>query len=115
MSVKTLGFWGQEGINIKQDHAAISEMIRRVLTTRRGERVGNLSYGSDVSKYIFMPEMSLDDLISEVKNSIIRNIPGIRVLNVTLESFENDSVKITVDIQILETGETISTDVNLVS
>ena len=93
-----LGFYdGENGINFQDEDRHIIENVKRVLTTRRGERIGNLSFGSDVSKYIFLNQLSIDDLIDEIVNSIERCEPRVEVIGCNLKSFEEEfetSVKI---------------------
>ncbi len=109
-----LGFYDETGIAFQTSEAAhISENIRRILTTRRGERVGDLSFGSDVSKYIFMPELSIDDLITEIVNSIKRCEPRVEVEECSLTSFENDTVNIDLKVKIISSGTEVSTTVTL--
>jgi phage baseplate assembly protein W len=108
-----LGFYSENGIVFQKEGKHIAENIRRILMTRRGERVGNLSFGSDVSKYIFMPELSIDDLINEIKRAITVNEPRVTVDEVTLQGFENDTVNISLVVTIKESGETMNVSVDL--
>ena len=108
-----LGFYSENGIVFQKEGKHIAENIRRILSTRRGERIGNLAFGSDVSKYIFMPEMSIDDLISEIQRAITVNEPRVIINEITLQSFENDTVNIALDLTIKETGEREKVSVEL--
>ena len=108
-----LGFYAENGIVFQKEGKHIAENIRRILSTRRGERIGNLAFGSDVSKYIFMPEMSIDDLISEIQRAITVNEPRVIINEITLQGFENDTVNIALDLTIKETGEREKVSVEL--
>ena len=77
-----LGFYDENGITFQTEGKHIIENVKRILTTRRGERIGNLSFGSDVSKYLFMPDLTIDDLIAEIVNSIKRCEPRVTVEDV---------------------------------
>lgn len=103
-------FDGESGIHFQDEDKHIIESIKRVISTRRGERIGNLSFGSDVSKYIFMPEMSIDDVINEIVNSLKRCEPRIEVLECTLTSFEHDTAEINLVFRVKKTSKILSTN-----
>lgn len=111
--VRGLGFYSENGIRFQAENKHIMENIKRVLTTRRGERVGNLSFGSDVSKFIFLPEMNIDDLIKEIVRAINTCEPRVNIIECTLKAFENDKVTINLTVQVKSTKEIINTDINL--
>jgi phage baseplate assembly protein W len=102
-----LGFYSENGIPFQKEGKHIAENIKRILSTRRGERIGNLSFGSDVSKYIFMPEMSIDDLISEIQRAIVANEPRVIINEITLQGYKTDTVSIFLNLTIKETGENL--------
>ena len=109
-----MGFYGENGVVFQSESQHIIENVKRILTTRRGERVGNLSFGSDVQKYLFMPQMSIDDLINEISNSIKRCEPRVTVESCTLRSTENfDVVNIDLKLRMVSNGDTIETTVEL--
>lgn len=91
----------------------MKENVVRILSTRRGERLNNLSFGSDISKYIFMPEMQITDLANEVKNSIERNENRCQVVSCSFDPMENEQVNIYVTIKskITDTVSTVSVTV----
>ena len=65
-----LVFYDKNGaVFSKSEAQLIGENIKRILTTRPGERVGEPEFGSHVLDYIFMPQLSIDDLIAEIINS----------------------------------------------
>lgn len=109
-----IGFYSENGLAFQTEGQHIAENIKRILTTRRGERVGDLSFGSDVGKYIFMPELSIDALIEEIVNSIKRCEPRVEVKECSLSTFENfDTVNIDLKVMIKSTGEIVDTTVGI--
>lgn len=109
---KGLGFYNENGI-VFQEGKHIIENVKRILTTRRGERVGNLAFGSDVSKYLFMPQLSIDDLIDEIVNSINRCEPRVDVNKCSVSSTTFDTVNIDLVLTIKDTGEIVETSVEI--
>lgn len=109
-----VGFYKETGLSFQKEGPHIIENIKRILTTRRGERVGNLAFGSDVSKYLFMPEMSIDDLISEIVNSIKRNEPRVEVEECSLIKFVDvDTVDINLKLRLVSDNSEIETTVTI--
>ena len=101
-------FYDKEGIPFsKNENELISENIRRILMTRRGERVNNLAFGSDLKRYIFLPGITANDLISEMKNSITRCEPRVTVESCTLSKSElqEDILNVNLIIRIKSSGE----------
>ena len=109
-----LGFYNENGIAFQTEGKHIIENVKRILTTRRGERIGNLSFGSDVSKYLFMPDLTIDDLITEIVNSIKRCEPRVIVEECSLSSKKDfDTVVIDLKLRLKSSGEEIETSVEL--
>lgn len=109
-----VGFYKETGLSFQKEGPHIIENIKRILTTRRGERVGNLAFGSDVSKYLFMPEMSIDDLISEIVNSIKRNEPRVEVEECSLIKFiDVDTVDINLKLRLVSDNSEIEATVTI--
>lgn len=101
------------GIYFQDEDEHIIENVKRVLTTRPGERIGNIYFGSNVSKYLFMPEMSVDDIIQEIVNSLRRWEPRVRVLECTLTATKWDTVEIDLTIQVIRTEKILNTKIEL--
>ena len=111
-----LGFYNENGIAFQTEGKHIIENVKRILTTRRGERIGNLSFGSDVSKYLFMPDLTIDDLITEIVNSIKRCEPRVIVEECSLSSKKDfDTVVIDLKLRLKSSGEEIETSVENIS
>jgi phage baseplate assembly protein W len=109
-----LGFYDENGITFQTEGKHIIENVKRILTTRRGERIGNLSFGSDVSKYLFMPDLTIDDLIAEIVNSIKRCEPRVTVEECSLYSRKDfDTVVIDLKLRLKSSGEILETSVEL--
>lgn len=106
-TIDRIGFYFQD----EDEH--IIENVKRVLSTRRGERIGNLSFGSDISKLLFLPEIKIDDLIEEIINSLSRCEPRVRVLECTLQGTEWDTVEISLVIQVKRNGKVLKTKLEI--
>src|SRR5574344_1175316 len=86
----------------------IKENVQRILLTERGERVNNLSFGSDVKKYIFMPDMHIQDVCDECRNAIQRNEPRCTVVSCSISSYTNEQLTIDIIVKSKITSENIS-------
>jgi phage baseplate assembly protein W len=85
----------------KNEVQLIAENIKRILLTRKGERINEPSFGSNALDYIFMPQMMVDDLIAEICYSIEQNEPRVTVDSCTLSSAnQNDVIYITLNVTI---------------
>jgi phage baseplate assembly protein W len=108
---KGITFYDQDFLTFSDQSTLLSENIRRILLTRRGERINNPSFGSDIMKYIFMPDMKVTDLVAEIKNSIERCEPRVTVLECTLSSQEDGAVGI--ELKVLEKNTLTVDDVSV--
>ena len=88
------------GLKFQNEKEHIVQNVKRILMTRRGEQVGDLSFGSDLKKYLFMPEMMISDVIAEIKNSVERCDPRIEVLDCEFESFNKMTEELNINIKI---------------
>lgn len=70
----------------KDEKELIKENIKRILTTRKGERVNNPEFGSRLKEFLFMPQMYVDDLMLEIRSSIEQWEPRVKVKTCTLSS-----------------------------
>ena len=97
-----LVFYGENGAAYsKSETHLIGENIKRILTTRPGERVGEPEFGSNVLKYLFMPQLYIEDLIAEIISSIERQEPRVTVNSCTLTSADQqDVVRINLDLTL---------------
>ena len=91
----------------------ILENVKRILLTKRGERVKELEFGSDVRQYLFLPEVSIDDVLTEAKNSIERCEPRVKVLEATLKYSQDEEFRINIVLRKLTDNTVISTELGL--
>ena len=109
MSERGLVLEGYTGINFsKSEDELILENVKRILLTNRGERVMEL----DIRKYLFMPEMRINDVLLEVKNSIERCEPRVKVLEATLKYSKDEEYTIGVVLQ-KQNGQALATEIQV--
>lgn len=97
----------------RSDYQLIAENIKRILTTRKGERVNNPEFGSDCQKFLFMPQLAIDDLIAEIKSSVERWEPRVTVESCTLSRVTQEDV-VEIDLKVrLKSGEELSVGVEV--
>lgn len=112
-------FWDKKGIVFSKDEKElIKENIKRILTTRKGERVNNPAFGSRVKEFLFMPQMYVDDLLLEIKSSIEQWEPRVKVNSCTVSSntlLQQDVVNIKLELLINTPDgvETLETEVEI--
>lgn len=97
----------------KDENQLISENVRRILLTKRGERVNELEFGSDVRSYLFNPEARISDVINEIRNSITRCEPRVLVKSVTLTKQKDDEFTIKVEMKVLSDNSDVTTELNI--
>ena len=92
----------------------IIENVKWILLTRKGERVNDPEFGSNVKLFLFMPQVMVTDLIQEIKYSIEKFEPRVKVLSCTLTSAEqNEVVRIKLDLEIISKEKTEKVDVEV--
>ena len=94
MAVKSLTFYDKEFCNFNESNDVIKENIKRILMTRPGERVNNLTYGSRLQEYLFSSTMLVEDILSEIKNSIERCESRVKITKVELENIDGEKIEI---------------------
>lgn len=108
---KGITYYDQDFLTFSDQSTLLKENIRRILCTRRGERINNPAFGSDIMRYIFMPDMKITDLIAEIKNSIERCDSRISITECSLSSQEDGAVNI--DLKVVEKNTLTSSDVSV--
>jgi phage baseplate assembly protein W len=94
-----LTFYDKKDFNFSNDsNEFIVENVKRVLMTRPGERVNNLSFGSNLRSYLFEPEMLMDDIAHEIVTSLNRWEPRADVKDIKI-SMKNEKVVIKLTIR----------------
>lgn len=103
------------GFKFQKEEDHIIQNVKRILMTRRGEQIGDLSFGSDLKRYLFMPEMLISDVIAEIKNSVERCDPRIEIVDCEFESFDNvtEELKINLTIKNKLKDEIITANLNI--
>lgn len=107
--------FSENGIKFQDEKQHIIQNVKRILMTRRGEQVGNLSFGSDLKRYLYMPEMLISDVVAEIKNSIERCDPRIEVVECEFEGFDKDTEELNISLVINNKlkNETITTNLSV--
>lgn len=76
-----------------EDNQAIKADLLHLILTRKGQRLYNPDFGTDLIKFIFEPEdgMTLNDIKSEVKSTVKRFLPSLQIDEITVvESIESE-------------------------
>ena len=74
-------------------NAAIKADLMHLIITRKGQRLYNPDFGTDLLKYIFEPEdgLTLNLVKDEVNTSVKKYLPNLKINNLTVEqSTESD-------------------------
>jgi phage baseplate assembly protein W len=68
------------------DADAIKSDLMHLLLTRKGERLYNPDFGTNLLKYIFEPNdnMTLEALKDEVSNTVKRYLPNLSIKNISV-------------------------------
>ena len=105
-------FWNYCGFS-KSEHDLILENVKRIILTQKGERVGEPDFGSNVKTFLFMPQVFVSDIINEIKNSIEKFEPRVKVESCTISSTEDEVVKIDLKLNIISTNESENLEVEV--
>ena len=101
-----------EGITFSgSEKQLLTENIKRILSTRKGERLNNPSFGSNLKSFLFAPQVSLDNVLEEIKYSIESNEPRVKVKSCTLSATQDGEV--TVNLGLLIIKENSATNENI--
>jgi phage baseplate assembly protein W len=76
-----------------EDQSAIKADLLHLLLTRKGQRLYNPDFGTDLIKFIFElnDTITLDELRDEVKASVKKYLPQLSITNLTVtQSEDND-------------------------
>jgi phage baseplate assembly protein W len=76
-----------------EDNQAIKADLLHLILTRKGQRLYNPDFGTDLIKFIFEPEdgMTLNDIKSEIKSTVKRFLPSLQIDEITVvESIESE-------------------------
>lgn len=77
----------QGGTNWSEGYTKFQQDVKHLLETPLGSMLGNISYGSNLYQLLFLPvNESTGTLIQEeIRNTIERNYPDIKVPNIDVE------------------------------
>jgi len=100
----------------KEHSAAVKQAIKNLLLTNYSEKPFQPRFGGNLNSFLFALNTDVDD--DDLREQIIQSIeifePRARVLNIK-SNLNDDSyeMKVTVTFQVINTSETLSTEVNL--
>ena len=68
------------------DQKAIKADLMHLLLTKRGERLYNPNFGTDLLKFIFEPNdsLTLDNLRTDITNTVKKYIPNLVITNLSV-------------------------------
>lgn len=122
MTIRGIAFPFNKGTTsfpaMTEDDATVEDNVRRIVLTRRGERVMRPDAGSDVMNYVFenIGPLLAAKIRAEVRRAIAAGEPRVQVMQVQVTSQENKQTKGT-EILVVITyrlhGELKQTVVNL--
>lgn len=74
------------------DSKAIRADLMHLLLTRKGERLYNPEFGTDLMKYIFQPNDSItySDVKLDIQTTVKKYIPSLNVDNIKIEADPNN-------------------------
>lgn len=80
------------------DQKAIKADLLHLLLTRKGQRLYNPDFGTDILKYIFEPNDALtwDDITQEVKAAVKKYLPRLTVNSITVTPSEDSEYAATI-------------------
>ena len=100
----------------KLEAADVKQSVKNLLLTNNTEKPFNMRFGGNLNSFLFALNTDVDD--DDLREQIIQAIeifePRIQVLNIDT-NLRDDSheIKVTVTFKMINTSETISTQVNL--
>jgi len=74
------------------ENAAIKADLMHLILTRKGQRLYNPDFGTDLLRYIFEPEdgLTLSKIKEEIDTAVNRYLPKLKVVNVELTELKED-------------------------
>lgn len=89
------------------DSKAIKSDLMHLILTRKGERLYNPEFGSDLLKFIFEPNdgRTLSEIKLDIQNTVKRYIPNLNVDDVTVEQSEESEYSVSVRIDYTITDD----------
>jgi phage baseplate assembly protein W len=92
------------------DSKAIRSDLMHLILTRKGERLYNPEFGTDLLRFIFEPNdaATYSDIKLDIQTTVKRFIPNLSVDDITVEASEEFEYKATVRIDYTITDEVFS-------
>ncbi len=90
------------------DNSAIKADLMHLILTRKGQRLYNPDFGTDLLKFIFEPQdgLTMSGIKSEITNAVKKYLPNLKLDNISIvDSTEDDHAA------IVSINYTISDDV----
>jgi phage baseplate assembly protein W len=89
------------------DSKAIKSDLMHLILTRKGERLYNPEFGSDLIKFIFEPNdgRTLSEIKLDIQNTVKRYIPNLNVDDVSVEQSEESEYSVSVRIDYTITDD----------
>lgn len=95
----------------QDDNSAIKADLLHLLLTRKGQRLYNPDFGTDLLRYIFEPEdyLTLTDIKNEVTTSVQKYLPNLAINDLTVEQSSESDYAAVVTIKYTVTDNVFST------
>lgn len=100
-------------LDLNQDeNAAIKADLMHLILTRKGQRLYNPQFGTDLLKYIFEPNdtMTLGAIKEEIKTVVKKYLPKLQIKDVTVDPSPTSEYAAVVRIDYSITDEVFTTD-----
>lgn len=108
--MKGIGFYGNDFYFINYDEKLIKENIIRIILTSPGERVMS-NFGSKLKSFLMNQENVLrEEVEDEIISSITKWEPRVNVINIEVESTEENTARVRLDLQIKQTLNNLNLD-----
>lgn len=90
----------------KDDNRAVKSDLMHLILTKKGERLYNPDFGTDLIKYIFEPNdgLTLGEITLDIKQTVKKYLPNLKINEIATEQSEDSeySAKVRIDFTITE-------------
>jgi len=93
------------------DNAAIKADLMHLILTRKGQRLYNPEFGTDLLKFIFEPEdtMSLNNIKSEITSVVKKYLPKLQITSIDVVQSQESEYAAVVTINYTITDDVFTT------
>jgi phage baseplate assembly protein W len=93
------------------DASAIKADLMHLILTRKGQRLYNPDFGTDLLKFIFEPndELTLNDIKTEIKTVVGRYLPKLKINSIDVVQSEESEYAAVVTIKYTITDDVFTT------